>query len=1135
MPLDRAKTRANADKLLRANRVQDAIRELQKLAEDNPRDIQTLNQLGNLYLRLGNKAAAVPMFLRVAELYNKSGFATKAVASLKIATREQPDHLEAWEMLANLSEQQGFTREARLAFERVAELVTQSGNAEATVRVQKKILEIEPENLKVRIQLGDNLIKLNRTEEAVKEYLKAANLFLAQGLAKEAARLYERALQINPDNIRLLESFVKNLLARHQGDQALQILEQLLERHPASEGFLLLKAEVLTDRQDYPAAEAVCGAILKNHPGSVAARSRLVRLYGLQKRPDAASDLLSEWGRTCEPERLPEVEALYEELLRYLPEHLPTMLGFCDLLRRRGDHPRLLRALDAYVQMAHQAGELESARKALLELVRLEPGSPVHRERLKIVETKLGRHAPTPREERPTPVPLSAPAGVVAQTVEARGAVGPGGVEPVEDASSPEETGELEIEIDMEDLPLPKAEVTASFARPAELPAAAAPSPPAGVEPLELESEEPALIEKGLSKPTLDAREAEIIREQLTEAEVFLKYGLTEKAIAELQSVLKKLPDHIHAHQKLIAIYKSKKNTAKAVRQILKLAQVFQDQGEGETCANLVEEARALDPNSEEIQRFLEGALPRSAEAAGVSALTGQIEEDARQKVTKEKAAAAPFPELDLELLGAVEEPSRELGEVVISLDQPTPPGQRAPELILEAELEEPPPVEIEAHFAGAPEAEKPVLDGKVQPLLEEAVPAGMAQEPPEEEPTGALVSEETTGALLQEEPPAPVEESMAVQISAEELQDRSDLAELLEEAEFYYSQELFGEAQRALEGLRARWPRDPRVLSLVDRLALSAPAELTGSASAPQGLPSEVAVSTASAGIEEAGLEVEPAVPSEDTAEPELSPAPEAAEPVAGSEGGEGSLSSEMSKILSTVGAAEAEEGDRSKKGQEVTTGRGRTKLKVSLQELLPEEVIAQEKESFAAQDPKKDEYYDLASELSEALEGLEAEEESLFEESSKSPEEMSFEEVFEEFKKGVERKVSEEDSATHYNLGIAYKEMELLDEAIGEFQIAARSPHYFVECCSMLGICFRQKGMVDLAEKWYRKGIEAPGFSDQAYIGLKYDLAETLLEQGRSSEAQDLFREVYAVNANYRDIKDRVKPVSGASPASR
>ncbi|MGA9752958.1 MAG: tetratricopeptide repeat protein [Acidobacteriota bacterium] len=1131
MPLDRAKTRANADKLLRANRVQDAIRELQKLAEDNPRDIQTLNQMGNLFLRVGNKAAAVPMFLRVAELYNKSGFATKAVASLKIATREQPDHLEAWEMLASLSEQQGFTREARLAFERVAQLVAQSGNAEATVRIQKKILEIEPENLKVRIQVGDNLIKLGRTDEAVKEYLKAANLFLAQGLAKEAARLYERTLQINPDNIRLLESFVKNLLARHQGDQALQILEQLLERHPTSEGFLLLKAEVLTERPDYPAAEAVCDAILKNHPGSVAARGRLVRLYGLQKRPDAASDLLSEWGRTCEPERLPDVEALYEELLRYLPEHLPTMMGFCDLLRRSGDQPRLLRALDSYVQTAHQAGELGSAREALLELVRLEPDSPAHRERLKIVETKLGRHAPTPREERPAPVPAPAPEQAAApETVGAQGEVRPGEVGPEKAAPAPEETGELEIEIDMEDLQIPKAEVTASFARPADLPVVVAPSPPAEREPLALEVEESPRVEKGPPKPALDAREAEIIREQLTEAEVFLKYGLTEKAVAELQSVLKKLPDHIHAHQKLIAIYKSKKNTAKAVRQILKLAEVFQEQGDGETCENLVEEARALDPNSEEIQRFLEGVRPRAAEAAGLGALTSQLEEAARPKVTKEKAAPSFFPELDLELLGTVEEPSREQAEVVISLDQPTPPpGQRAPDLILEAELEEPSPVETEAPFLGAPEAEEPILDGNVQPVLEEAIPAEPAQEPPEEEPTGALPSEETTGALLQEEPPAPAVESMAVQISAEELQDRSDLAELLEEAEFYYSQELLGEAQRALEGLRARWPRDPRVLSLADRLGIAAPAEPAESAGASEGLPSEGAISIEAGGMEEVGLDAEPAAPAapEDTAEPEVAPEPEAEEPIASPEAEEVSLSSEMSKILSAVGAAE-EEG-RSRPAQEVTTGgRGRTKLKVSLQELLPEEVIAQEKESFAAQGPKKDEYYDLASELSEALEGLEAEEESLFDESSKSPEEMSFEEVFEEFKKGVERKVSEEDSATHYNLGIAYKEMELLDEAIGEFQIAARSPQYFVECCSMLGICFRQKGMVDLAEKWYRKGIEAPGFSDEAYIGLKYDLAETLLEQGRAPEAQDLFREVYAVNAHYRDIKDRVKPIS-------
>ncbi len=101
----------------------------------------------------------------------------------------------------------------------------------------------------------------------------------------------------------------------------------------------------------------------------------------------------------------------------------------------------------------------------------------------------------------------------------------------------------------------------------------------------------------------------------------------------------------------------------------------------------------------------------------------------------------------------------------------------------------------------------------------------------------------------------------------------------------------------------------------------------------------------------------------------------------------------------------------------------------------------------------------------------------------------------------------------------------MELLDEAIGEFQIAARSPQYFVECCSMLGLCFQQKEMSDLAEKWYRKGIETPGFSESVYTGLKYDLAETLTKTGREEEAFLLYKEVYAINTNYRDVAKKVK----------
>ena len=80
------------------------------------------------------------------------------------------------------------------------------------------------------------------------------------------------------------------------------------------------------------------------------------------------------------------------------------------------------------------------------------------------------------------------------------------------------------------------------------------------------------------------------------------------------------------------------------------------------------------------------------------------------------------------------------------------------------------------------------------------------------------------------------------------------------------------------------------------------------------------------------------------------------------------------------------------------------------------------------------------------------------------------------ERFKKGVAEHLSPTDYDTHFNLGIAYREMGLLDEAIGEFQLASKDPKRAVECASMLGLCFLEKGMPQLAIKWYRKGLEMP-----------------------------------------------------------
>ena len=130
------------------------------------------------------------------------------------------------------------------------------------------------------------------------------------------------------------------------------------------------------------------------------------------------------------------------------------------------------------------------------------------------------------------------------------------------------------------------------------------------------------------------------------------------------------------------------------------------------------------------------------------------------------------------------------------------------------------------------------------------------------------------------------------------------------------------------------------------------------------------------------------------------------------------------------------------------------------------------------------------------------------------------SVDELFNAFREGVEQQVKGDDYDTHYNLGIAYKEMMLLDPAIEEFKTAMRDPERTLECCSMLSICEQTQGNLDAAVQWLRKGIEAPGFPPEDAVGLRYDLGTLLMVQGRREEAQEQFRLVHDLNPDYREV---------------
>ena len=168
-----------------------------------------------------------------------------------------------------------------------------------------------------------------------------------------------------------------------------------------------------------------------------------------------------------------------------------------------------------------------------------------------------------------------------------------------------------------------------------------------------------------------------------------------------------------------------------------------------------------------------------------------------------------------------------------------------------------------------------------------------------------------------------------------------------------------------------------------------------------------------------------------------------------------------------------------------------------------------------------EEEEYIDLASELEKEL----AEEEAMVEEATgQGKDEALLEEVFREFQRGVAEQLSEEDSDTHFNLGIAYKEMGLLPEAIGEFQIASRDPQFRLEACSMIGVCYTEQGLHEEAVAWYRKALEIENLTMEARMAILYDLASALEAAGDQEQAAEIFVQVAGMDPDYRDVLQRV-----------
>jgi tetratricopeptide (TPR) repeat protein len=123
------------------------------------------------------------------------------------------------------------------------------------------------------------------------------------------------------------------------------------------------------------------------------------------------------------------------------------------------------------------------------------------------------------------------------------------------------------------------------------------------------------------------------------------------------------------------------------------------------------------------------------------------------------------------------------------------------------------------------------------------------------------------------------------------------------------------------------------------------------------------------------------------------------------------------------------------------------------------------------------------------------------------------------------------EGDYETHYHMAIAYKEMGLMEESIREFQDAINlcraddGTRRFFQCCNLLGHCFMEQSMPNLALLWYRRALETPNLSEEERQAMLYETAVAYEMGGEMPKAVECFEQIYAVNVDYRDVSSRLE----------
>jgi tetratricopeptide (TPR) repeat protein len=384
---NKQKALSAAEKYVQQGKLQNAIAEYEKILKNDAKELTVYNTVGDLYARLGDVDKATDAFKAVGDAYATQGFTVKAIAMFKKISKLKPS-LENVLKLAELYTQQGLFNDARAQYLQVAEQFLKANEYENAVRIFQKILEMDPENVSMRVRLAEVYVRMGKKDEAWQIFSAAAESMRSRGSLTGADEVLQRMLTLDPTNSYALLMQAKNLIDSGDGEAAIACLQKIADLDSNPEALRdLLKACLQLGRLSEASTLANKLLTVHNDLTSISTFADALMQAGqyenaLQVYDQHADRLLAE-----NPEKVLEQLHAIIGHVRDNPASLEKLLA---LFQKAGETTHITEVSELLAHASVQSGDLPRARDLYQKLATLEPQNPLHMKSYQQVVGQLG-------------------------------------------------------------------------------------------------------------------------------------------------------------------------------------------------------------------------------------------------------------------------------------------------------------------------------------------------------------------------------------------------------------------------------------------------------------------------------------------------------------------------------------------------------------------------------------------------------------------------------------------------------------------------------------------------------------------------------------------------------------------------